>query len=346
MINWRHIIIFAVFWFVCFSLHAQEECKSITVDIDELPRFNLQPKEMFGRWKDSEIYFFRIHGIDVDRSGFLYITDSNNRVLVLNNHGKVVRVFGREGAGPGEFRQPAAIKVTEKQIYVYEYKNARIQIFDRNFRYISTLPAMFGIISKFAVDNKDRFIYLPNDSDLKRKGILLFSVNRPHQFVGSFFDLKLPDKRQYTVMTLNAMAMEMDKKNHLYVMRKPFPTLFVFDDQNRLMEIIKFKGKPVRDLAKPLKGAKGVNRSGIIKIFCVDFCVSENGDILILLGGRKMLFFDVHRRKWLCFIMKPPEVPGIDDTGYFSGVALHKKRIFLVDMATDMIVCYSLPEKY
>ncbi|HEX5132109.1 MAG TPA: 6-bladed beta-propeller [Candidatus Krumholzibacteria bacterium] len=64
---------------------------------------------------DNEDEFFGvISDIDIDANGDVYLLDSQlNEVKIFNKDGEFVRAIGREGEGPGEFRNPVAMFFTK-----------------------------------------------------------------------------------------------------------------------------------------------------------------------------------------------------------------------------------------
>jgi len=67
----------------------------------------------------------------VGPDGRLYIVDyQSHSILSVRPDGTDPRTFGREGAGPGEFRTPLAIAISSDSIWVYDMENARVQTLD------------------------------------------------------------------------------------------------------------------------------------------------------------------------------------------------------------------------
>ena len=72
-------------------------------------------------------------------NGRLFISDGygNARILEYNSKGQRVKQWGRAGTGPGEFRQPHGIAVDDRGvIYVADRRNARLQRFDLDGKYL------------------------------------------------------------------------------------------------------------------------------------------------------------------------------------------------------------------
>jgi len=78
-------------------------------------------------------------GVSFDREGNLYVTEvtpDKHRILVLDANGKLVRQFGKQGSGDGEFSFPNAVVVDRKgRVFVSDGNNGRVQVFDAGGRF-------------------------------------------------------------------------------------------------------------------------------------------------------------------------------------------------------------------
>ncbi len=94
----------------------------------------------------------RISGIDVDADGRILIGDvSEGNVKLFSPEGRLRRVIGRKGSGPGEFEQPRYPRFgPDGLIYVADAQNPRIQAFDSTGRLVASTPALtVGLIQGF-----------------------------------------------------------------------------------------------------------------------------------------------------------------------------------------------------
>jgi DNA-binding beta-propeller fold protein YncE len=82
----------------------------------------------------------------VCRNGNLAVADTHyHRVVIFDGDGHVLSMFGRRGAGPGEFEYPVAIAEDDRDnLYVCEYGgNDRVQVFRPDGTYVRTFGS-FG----------------------------------------------------------------------------------------------------------------------------------------------------------------------------------------------------------
>src|SRR3989441_8233111 len=87
--------------------------------------------------------------VALDRKGNIYVADGygNSRVLKFDKYGNVLMGWGMKGTGPGQFDTPHTIVIDGDLVYVGDRENARIQIFDRNGRFLRQwkLGSPFGL---------------------------------------------------------------------------------------------------------------------------------------------------------------------------------------------------------
>jgi sugar lactone lactonase YvrE len=80
---------------------------------------------------EDPLGFYGPRGIAVDNQGYVYVTDTGNkRVIVFDPDGQVMTQFGSEGFEPGQFNEPVGIDVdADGNVYVADVWNQRIQVF-------------------------------------------------------------------------------------------------------------------------------------------------------------------------------------------------------------------------
>ena len=109
-------------------------------------------------------------------SGLLFIAETGkNRVLVVSSTGERVDSLGNTGMGNNQFDTPMDVDATNGlKIYVADYNNHRIRIYDRHFQYLTTIDKSSSFDrdtdyepTKLCVNNRgELFFYDDNSGDI------------------------------------------------------------------------------------------------------------------------------------------------------------------------------------
>ena len=75
--------------------------------------------------------FLHAHGIDIDSSGNVYVSDDDkNNIQKFTSDGKFITSWGSEGDGDGQFKKPEDIALDSLgNVYISDTRNSRIQVF-------------------------------------------------------------------------------------------------------------------------------------------------------------------------------------------------------------------------
>lgn len=89
----------------------------------------------------SKIQLKQARALSVDLSGSIYVADTgNNRILKFNNAGKLMKTVGGFGWEKEQFYLPYDIYASSAlDIFVADYNNHRIERYDKDLNYISSL---------------------------------------------------------------------------------------------------------------------------------------------------------------------------------------------------------------
>jgi peptidylamidoglycolate lyase len=120
--------------------------------------------------------------VAVARDGAIYVADGygNARVVKFAVDGAYLSEWGGRGAGPGRFDVPHGIAIDEEgNLYVADRGNARIQVFDRDGRFLRQIAGP-GIGRPWAVEvGRDGYLYAVDggdqDPDRPRSGLLVLT---------------------------------------------------------------------------------------------------------------------------------------------------------------------------
>lgn len=169
--------------------------------------------------------FDNAESIYLTSSGNLYVTETGrNRILKISSDGIRLDSLGRLGSGDYQFDRPVDIDATnELMIYVADYNNRRIQIYDRRFQFLSTVDLPRRILRdisysplKLQVNNRGQLFFY----DEERQYIYKFNssgqyeqhfdtrgvdrINTPSDMVSLGDDLYLADSRQNVIHRLSS----------------------------------------------------------------------------------------------------------------------------------------------
>lgn len=124
-----------------------------------------------GRLGSQELHFLP--------NGEFYVI-GNDRIIKMSKDGKLLATYGKLGKGPGEFHSMHGMQIDPKtgRIYVADRGNRRIQVFDKDFKFIEEWPNIQAIYSMRL--SKDGFIWVGDGFTHKflkydRNGRLLLS---------------------------------------------------------------------------------------------------------------------------------------------------------------------------
>jgi sugar lactone lactonase YvrE len=123
-------------------------------------------------------------------SGDIYVSESHTnvedpnlvgRISVFDRNGKFLRIIGRTGTGPGEFRTPHAMVFdSQGRLIVADRHNHRIQILTKDGTYLGEYRE-FSRASGLAIDGNDTIYVADSESSPQRhpgwlKGIRIGSL--------------------------------------------------------------------------------------------------------------------------------------------------------------------------
>jgi len=92
-----------------------------------------------GEWRTPSMLVESPEGLVVDPDGNLWAADSHlSRIIEYSHTGKLLRIFGSYGFGPGQFVLPTAVQFDSRgRMFVSEYgDHDRIQVFDKKLHFL------------------------------------------------------------------------------------------------------------------------------------------------------------------------------------------------------------------
>lgn len=143
--------------------------------------------------------------------------DTNARIVKFSRDGKLIKMWGRKGAAPGEFDTPHALAMDSRgRLFVGDRNNNRIQIFDQDGNFLEQWT-QFSRPSGIFIDRNDMIYVADSESE---------SVSRNHDGwkrgirVGSARDGSvtafIPDPVEKTTGTSAAEGVAADAMGNIY----------------------------------------------------------------------------------------------------------------------------------
>lgn len=187
-------------------------------------------------------FFLNIEDIEIDNKNYLYVVDSGwNSIFKFNENGICVGSFGRAGQGPGEFlAKPGSSGLrlsfgNNGLIYVTDYGNRRISVFNENFKFIKNhilpesffdYPAVDSYGNIYLLSLKKDFIIDKWDKDFNLKKSFLSSAEH-----FSYPVIEDPNKQYKSIHKRKVMKF-ITKENHLIVFSNISLSAFIFNENN------------------------------------------------------------------------------------------------------------------
>lgn len=163
--------------------------------------FDLEEDLSVGDGEEDKCYFYGSIDIDVDKNGNIYVLDrANFRVQKFDKNGNFVLTMGRQGQGPGEFRNPRELTIDRSnQISILDTR--MIHIFNANGE-LEDCIGLKNICSQFSFTEKENIVcLLSTRTDEGREEKIILS-NREGNQLTSYAKSILPVfRRKNMIMT-------------------------------------------------------------------------------------------------------------------------------------------------
>ncbi|MFN4111093.1 MAG: NHL repeat-containing protein, partial [Ignavibacteria bacterium] len=158
--------------------------------------------------------------VNENKKFILLTSKENNEVIKIDLDGNVQKIIGGFGWGEGQFDYPSSIVSTAIDVYVSDYNNHRIQRFDHNLNYISSLQKSETINFEYPIS-----ICLSSLGDL----YILDSYNKRILKVNGFNRLErvFGNYESGRLIFSNPSLIRVDNQQQIYVLDGK--NIFVFD---------------------------------------------------------------------------------------------------------------------
>jgi len=247
----------------------------------ESPEWSLEEVLSIGTLNDTLL--FQWVGIVVDRDQNIYVTDTMDYSLKkFDSNGKLLKKVGRRGQGPGEFSAPRYVSGYGDSIYVTDQYMPKIQVFDKELDYISSIPVSMPV-SDFSVLSENE-IALATSSGTEPGTIYIFDSKGKIQN-------KLPYSFKQMPLMMDSVSFEFDQQRNLYLAYSFQDRIEKFDTEGKklwskkLLGIRKVKKKKIASLILPTKLIYkdiALDKSGNLYVLGGSFSKNPSRDVYLL----------------------------------------------------------------
>ncbi|MEJ5305088.1 MAG: NHL repeat-containing protein [Ignavibacteria bacterium] len=159
--------------------------------------------------------------INENKNFIILISNETNEVIKINLDGEIQKIIGGFGWGESQFDYPSSITSTAIEIYVADFNNHRIQRFDHNLNFISSLSSSDNIKFEYPIS-----ITLSSKGDL----YILDSKNKKVLKINSFKKLErvFGNYESGNVILAEPKLIKLDSSQRIYVLDKD--QILVFDE--------------------------------------------------------------------------------------------------------------------
>jgi len=153
----------------------------------------------------EEVFFQNPRGIAMHSNGNIFVCDSDaHNIKILSPTGKLIKLVGQQGQGPGDFNSPSFIDIVGDRLIVYEFMNRRFSVLDENGRFIKSVPHSPELGRPEGMKAlPDGRVILMTEMQVESKNVLqqwyrLFLLSPDLEFLKTIYSVKLEMRKLIT----------------------------------------------------------------------------------------------------------------------------------------------------
>ncbi|MCY3629342.1 MAG: 6-bladed beta-propeller [Bacteroidetes bacterium] len=176
----------------------------------------------------------------------IYISDrQSENIFAVGADGYLSRKIGQQGQGPGEFNNLVrGLQYSGSHVFVQEM--GRVHLFTETFEYVDSFFSLDYFLRRFSVSPDYVFLQCPGDPLESTWMVCARSTSPPHEWIPDIELLPRLDLPNQSGENGNVVTVTPDgDRIAMSYMRLPY--IFIYDDQFRHLQTIRFEGEQIRD---------------------------------------------------------------------------------------------------
>ena len=287
----------------------------IEIDLDKYNIETLEPKIIIDPNKEVEgakYYLATTFSMLAHRDTLFIVDTRQNTILVSSFDGKIIKTIGREGSGPGEFRNPYCMIENKSYYFIFDQRNGRIQILNKKFKYVKSLPMSFLPGSRNIAANNSQLLI--NEKNSVPYEVTSYSLKNLALTKSDFIDKRFTFDLDLQKNNNRLYSMYIDASSDKYIAAvcSLVPYIFIFDNNGKPVYSIKYKSKKITELMQN-------NKAGSFWRLVNGINIKNN--ILFVHLHKKMFSFDMQKKS----INKVYSLENIDSDTF----TIYEKNLFL-----------------
>lgn len=263
----------------------EEGIKVIKNPLLDFTELEIEPELIISEGESDAELFSNLSDVCEDASGNIYVSDEGeNNIKVYTKNGDYIKTIGREGEGPGEFRNPVCIDFFhDGRLIVADQQNQRFQVFSqdgvflKSYKLEQSSPGKFVVTSNDIIYNKPRMIFVNGNEDLP----LFFKYDSDFNQISAIG--KVVDRGEMFKTHLMASG-------HLALSGEDILLAFSMINEMHIYNSDKISEKIIRQLnyepekpeIKTVKDGDAITMTAIIDPVCYDVDVDSKGNFYLL----------------------------------------------------------------
>jgi hypothetical protein len=329
----------AFFSFTAITV-AQDE--TIMIDLSKVPTVELQPIQVIDD-NGQPLFYDIFTNITYDPFVKKIYLAQRAEIFVLSLDGKIIKKVGRRGQGPGEYRLIKRVDVDKDRIFVADQENARVEILNKDFSYLHSIPAN-GAIEDIVYEGSNQLIIHTRSS----AGNILhrYDLNTPYRPKESFSEV-IPKFEGIlgNVLTINEASIT-DNLDCIYVLYRVLPILRIFCKDKKYQEV-RFTGGPAETLYEKLPSSIKTSNPRAVpaRIFSTRILTGKNENLYwlcIVKGHKKIFVCDQYLQNWRAYLVTQ-NVKGKGE-GLYIDFCLSEDAFYILDVEKGAIQIYHIKE--